>query len=324
MFPLFLLQLSFEDFFGEQTYYYIRNNGNRIIETPEQYVFVENCAFYSLSSLNGGAIYLSSTTGNLYVTTSLFNNCSATDSYGAVYYQVINSGVVFDKTCAYHCYSSYGLEKFGQFGIGYVNSNNYNAFQLVSIALCSPFSAHSSCAFRFYGGKQMCLNSNSSKNKVYRHSGIDFTEGNTYQAKYITLSDNVVGGWTALMVYGINGNIDYCNFCRNNSPDSRGVFIFGASDTRMSNCVFLNNMDVLFDSRADCSYFGIINCFIDNYNYINSAPYTSNIASFITQTLPLTHYQSADCYAQIKFLINTNKLADHHSVSSFILTLFIL
>ena len=100
MLPLFILQLSFEDFFGEQTYYYIRNSGNRIIETQEQYVFVENCAFYSLSSLNGGAIYLSSTTGNLYVTTSLFNNCYATDSYGAVYYQVINSGVVFDKTCA--------------------------------------------------------------------------------------------------------------------------------------------------------------------------------------------------------------------------------
>jgi len=293
--------MTFIDLSEKTACFKIINSGSRINQINGNCIFIENCAFRSLSSSNGGAIYLSSTTGAVFVTLSLFEKCFATDQYGAVFYNVKDSDVVFDKTCSYYCYSSNGYEKYGQFGYGYVSSNQVNAFQFMSITLCSPFTS-SSITFRFFGGNQVSLYSNSSQNKVYAHSGLDFTEGNTIQFLYSTISNNFAAGWTACMFYSIKGKVDKCNFCNNNSPDSRAVILINSGvDITISNSVFLNNLNNLFDIRSNRIYFGLINCTIDSFSYINSKPITQNIIIQKSQTIPLIHYQSAFCNAEIPY-----------------------
>lgn len=288
--------LSVNSFFKSGFIVLDRAQNARIVDLTGSNYLIRSTVFNGLSSNGGGAIYLSSITCNIFIEYCLFNACFSTNNDGAVFVQIQQSSIIIDKTCAFYCYSKYGYDYMGQFGRIQVDNSNIIVCQYMSITQCSPFSGHSSNTLILYGGNTSFIYSNSSKNYLYRHSGVDFVSGSGFYCGYSTLSNNVVVGWTVSRVFSHKGQYYLTNIVGNNSPDSRGIFLLDTATIKFDGCCIQKNLNTLFDIRTSTSV-TLLNCFVDSLSYLSSKPTTSNITITKYPTYSHIHYQDEFCHA---------------------------
>jgi len=257
-----------------------------------------NCVFSNLSSSgNGGAINIGSYSNEISFYFCMFAYCSASFNGGAIYCS--SQGDVFrmKRVCGFYCYSNSVGNVFPQFSHVLLTSKAICEIEHTSILLCSPFYGHSIAVIRVEYGNQTVTNTNSSNNRLARHSAIDMFYSKKFLIDCSSFVNNTSSEWTALQFYLNDGLIYMSNIIGNNSPNSRGVFLFADSHINVDNCCILKNLNTLFDNRNK-DYFTIRNSIIDSLTYIGYLPLTTSITSTTSNFHTLNLYQSGFCKAE--------------------------
>jgi len=259
-----------------------------------------NSYFSTESSGKGGAIFINTGFIKLLIELCVFNGCRSTaDQAGAVYSYADNAEIVFNKVCAYWCYTL--ANQFQQFAaIGNSNFKTISCY-LLSITKCSPFADNGYDVMYIAQGKQQASNVNTSNNLAYSHSGFCFYTPSELDAKYFNVVDNKA---KTICIRFMNGHLSrkfyLSNVIGNNSPNEHGVAWFNFGDFFLEKVIFLNNQNVLF--KVDAGMLFIYKCWISHTGTLTQG---SNINFFQTGSTTNSHiikmFASNACLAVLPF-----------------------
>ena len=234
-----------EDFYNNKTF----DNQNKPIYITTRNVYVTNSIFIQCTnSGEGGAVYYSKTSGKILVEFSTFGECYSTSSGGAIC--VYNSDCVMYCVCCYGCYAT----STGQFirnawydGLNYINSSS----------VCSSSSSGSRTMDINYG-EQICTFVNISNNHVSERSAIHFDDSIFISyITYCSINSNYASMGYCVWLY-VQGSksyvIDKCNIINNEQHSTSYPVIYCWKNTEIKNCCILNNKAI---NNTKCPLFGI-------------------------------------------------------------------
>ena len=265
-------------------------------------IFIMNCFFTRINSFigDGGIISITNNKNFLNLIEINFYICSCTNYGGAIYFHCYydESKVNFNKIC-----SSYCLSNFYQFCyiLTYLNMKSYNNYSFISYCKCNNLTLGDTVIMLHVGYSNL-RNINSSNNKVLYSSGITFSSPVGIDSKFTSYLNNYCQNYYCIyFALDFNNNWTYSNIINNNSPTNYGVITvwYSGGIYLMNNCIFLNNLNILFYLTSG-SELKIINCTIihDNLKINSGTIFTLNINFLNFETFNLNHYCNIKDYTK--------------------------
>ena len=271
-------------------------------ETNNNYLFL-NCFFQRLNIFigNGAVLYFFQIIATLNINYCLFYNCSTNLNGRGIYFICENSKslVNISNVCASLC--SCGNSYLYPFSVFY--HQNISKIEFTSINLCS-YQNQGSESITLIGKEHYVNNLNSSKNYVYRFSGL-YTLGDIFLENYCTFINNSVSRSICIFFHMglINRKMENSNIINNNSPIDYGVIWNSYNGvTKMNFCIFSNNEDTLF--YLESGNLILSNCKI--YHNINKITYGSvvinnSILNLYFSIININHFYSFYCETEKNF-----------------------
>ena len=264
MFYILFIIYFFNNFFS-CNYDLIINFNSRIINL-NNCTYIKKCefSFLSIPTGSGGAIYISSSNLILFIENSIFYYCSSLLKGGGISFLGSNNcECILYGICGFNCSTnSENYIEGGQFAFIETGKLKKNEIYYLSLSKCSYISTiNKVSSIHLQLGNLLINNLNSSNNIVYTFSGITCRYQNLSLIKYCNFKSNFVTYHICLWFRETNVNISYNNIIENNSPTTQAVLRNAYSKVYCNNCIFLNNLNVLFSSE-------IINDLIINNCYI--------------------------------------------------------
>ena len=260
-------------------------------------ISISNCLFSRslVFSGNGAVIYVSDGSYSMNVNYSMFYRCFCSLDGGAIWFSSSDSNL--RMTCANNC--SCGASSSYNCNFGYLQASQVNQVEYLSVSKCSHTTRgyYSIC---LQEGDQRAENTNSSMNNADYGSGISFVSPSSLTSSHNTFSNNNVSHGICIYFYSISGTIimSYSNIVHNNSPFQYGViFVSGAGSRKMMYCVIQNNIDYLF--CVVNGFLEVSHSFIDHssasYSYETKVSTETNNSFIKTQTYIIEYKGSLIC-----------------------------
>jgi len=244
---------------------------------------VQCCYFYNLhSSGNGGAISVVGSQAGLNCEKSVFSQCTASGSFGAICFSEIVSEGIVRKSSFSLCDSS------NDYAVGIIHCSKPIGEQ-ISLEFCGY--SCKNIVFELSSGSQQLSFSNSTDTYAEYHSGFHFSiPDDIEKAKYIHIANHR----NCQFNFGFqgpdsNGNSSYINMI-NNTASSALIYLVDTTNHRLINYIFKKNTGTITakDSRwpgtctlINCSFFE--NKF-DNGDYVITrinVKFSTNPPSFL-------------------------------------------
>jgi hypothetical protein len=269
-------------------------------------VYVLNCLFNkcTISSGNGGALFLSTSVTYFFVESSSFFSCKTNSGYGgAIYFSNSNSAqYVLYAVCGNGCSSTSA----GVFAHIYFNSadSNNNYVNYSSIVHCAGAASGSECTLYHNYGKIYCPSVNMSMNKCSYHSGIiyrTFVDSSSFTSllSYSTFANNSATSYGCIWCNtgGANYEIKCCNILRNmQGSTSNGIIFARGNLTIEDSCILDNAANYIFYQESTSYTITLSNCTVDLVSYYNSFTMQNTVTkSFI---LGLNHISTQNCNSE--------------------------
>ena len=181
---------------------------------------------------------------------------------------------------------------FYKYQFAYLDSATY-ILDLITIYNCGNSKGSSNLLLQ--SGTQNIFNINISYNNNRFRSGINFASPTSMLSNYCTFYNNTAHDSICISFYRYTGTISKSNIILNNSP-SNGVVYVGAGVYNLSECVFVQNQNILL--YVFSGMLRLNNCFINHLsNSITTNTKTAPIfyptlITSITNSYQLTHYQT--------------------------------
>jgi hypothetical protein len=267
-------------------------------------VYVLTCLFQSITSTSsGGAMYCTSVS-YLLVESSSFFSCNSSIDGGAIYFSYSSGQCVIYEVCSYDCCTTSKTN--GQFAYIQVNNgiSSKNYFNYSSITRSLNENSASYYVLRLRNGKICCPSVNISMNKCYWYSGIicyPFLDSNsvTCSLTYSSFNDNNATSYTCIMLWttGANFEMKSCNVLRNTQVDfnTDGTITTSGYVNIFDSCILGNKARYNFKTYYSTTLITISNCTIDSEACDGSFSKQSTvIKSFIHA---LNHMSTQNCHA---------------------------
>jgi len=267
---LMLRSSTFNDLFGNEATQVSNGTTFGQVNGSSFGYHILNCVFSDMYSNRGsydlvvvnGVIYFRTTHSvDLFVEDCVFCECSA----GGIYFNCGNNGAsMLMRICAYNCHTSLSDFKSGQFAYVITKNIKRNDIDLVSISHCGrEVSSDKSHPIYLLYGNQKVSYLNSSNNKVYWYSGFSSDAALTFNMTYSSFYDNFASHSVCIYYHIAQRNNDqkfsFCNFVRNISPVSPGVFVINNDYNEhefdflyLIDCIFQDNQNDLFYNSNRC------------------------------------------------------------------------
>ena len=277
--------------------------------------YIKNCIFKELSNNpNGGSIYISTTTTmNLLIENTLFNDCNTTGSTnggGAIYFSSYGSSLL-KKICSINCFiTSTSYYGYGQFSFLQSGNLKINSLEFLSVLKCPG----NHLGFRrspiyIENGNQNINNINIFNNYSHQHAGMITSESNYFLSKFITFFKNIPILTQCFQIYNSNGNLSYSNIVENISPGGYSVILTQLnSNLYIKNCIFYNNSNLLL-SIVTGGNIEVSNSFIIHLTNLigNSNFYVNKLNNFeFTSTIKINYFSTYFCINQYDLILTTN------------------
>ena len=244
---LFLNNLKFKLFLKfsickDISYYPINENGYY----NENNLNLFYCVFFRITSYNnyGSVIFINGIETKLNLNNCMFFSCSTSSSYGGcIYYgsSYTNSGIFLKMICCFECKSS------TQGHFAYIDSNKDHFLYYSSISK-SPNDIGIGYSMIKYYGNQTSISCNFSKNIGNQATGLYSGNPSNFLCLYLTIFDNYCSH--GLPIYFSNGKnqnlMNFCNIIQNFAQNYGVVYLDGGGIYYISNCIFSNNLNLLF------------------------------------------------------------------------------
>jgi len=234
---------SFYDFFDvPDSYHQLDTASIRVLRIKK---WICDSLFVGMNSFgeNGGCILVSDNYAYFYtvVERCSFISCEA-NSGGAIYISTSEGEIVLNKICGISCKSnSNGNHMFGHL---YSKTNGRNEAYYVSLCDCSSKTSSNSYTWEMQRGKQTIFSSNSSKNSVYRSSGCYIQASGSCNCSFLHFSNNSAQIDIVYFYNSDNFVLNHCNMINNLliQPGSDSCIILSfQSNVLIQNCYFSNN-----------------------------------------------------------------------------------
>jgi len=245
---------------------------------------------------NGGIICVSGESFSMNVSFTLFFNCLCSLDGGAIWFSSTNSDI--KMSCANRCSSSRGM-------FAYFNSSKNNSIEYLSVSLCS-YSSSGRYPIWIELGNQKTTNTNSSMNKAYRGSGFLFKSPSSFSCSHCSFSNNIVSNSVCINFQKHTGTMLFINIINNNSPYEYGIIHFSSVSTKMHYCIFVDNQNTLFSVYYGTNQ--ISHSFISHSGKFSiSTPIsTTNNNSFTkSETYQIHFFSPIYCYEGIPIVEHT-------------------
>jgi len=265
--------------------------------------------FFSRSTLysgDGGVIFVSGGSYSMNVSNSMFYNCFCSLNGGAIYFSSSNS--CLRMICTNRC--SCGASSYGHFAylIASLHQIDY-----LSVSFCSNIS-NGYWSIGLQSGNQRVDNTNSSMNSVYSVSGIGFYYSSSFTCSYCTFSNNKAFEYSCVYLRFSSGIISFANIVYNNSPSSMGVVQVNEGSLIVIYCIFQENQNTLFCVRSGS--LEVSHSFISYSGMLSTSTAVSTYSnnSFISRmTYQIPFFNSHYCNADSTIITQTNVNTFHQS-----------
>jgi len=274
---------------------HVLNCENEIIDQGRSYmnmnVDISDCSFlrFMACSGSGGVISVSGNGFEMYVSSSMFTNCSCSSSGGAIYFDSQKS--VIKMICAFRCQ---GTEQ-GQFG--YLKAVSDNQALFVSIVK-SSFSTSGLYPMIFFSGDQRAISTNSSMNCAKWGSGIGVWSENTFFGSSCLFSNNTASDCICLYFSRVNANLSYTCIVNNNSPSRYGVIYVYLGKPLLEYIICDLNKNILF--CVDYGQLVLANSYVSHVGTFSTSKFVDTLKnnSFIKYpTYKMQFFKSQNCNA---------------------------
>jgi hypothetical protein len=269
-------------------------------------VYVSNCLFNkcTISSGNGGALFLSASVSYLFIESSSFFSCKTNSGEGgAIYFYNTNSGQsVLYSVCGNDCYSTnYG--PFSRIDMQNIVTNK-NFVNYTSIARCVSDASRSYCMLCILYGKIYCPSINMSMNKCQEQSGILYepfidSSSDTSSLSYSTFADNNAFRYSCIWCNNrANFVIKCCNILRNTQGtlSSYGIIFARGNLMIKDSCILENTANYIFYQESTSYTITLSNCTVDSIShYYSFTIQNSATKSFIHG---LNHISTQNCHSE--------------------------
>ena len=286
------LNSNFNNYYSG-SYLTFNNNQLRLILNSLNY-YIHFCTFFSLSSTIGGSIYCINQQCQLLIEETTFSNIFTTNGYGGAIYFLPNIGTIsLYKICGNKCFTPSNQN--GQFSYQYTTSNLNNFVNYISIQFCSPNTNNGITPIYFWDGNISFLNSNCSNNYVESYSSMVIDVFINSTLNFLTITNNFALNKHCLYLYRSFVYISLINFINNsqNFNNNGHFFLNGGTNTIILKSIFLNNNNILFENIQGS--LKIIECWSNNFNFINIITPIFISTNSITNTFFLNHFNTFIC-----------------------------
>ena len=261
---------------------------------------LKDCIFSRVTLFNnkGGIIFITDISILMTISDCIFYNCSSIEG-GAIFYSSTNdySGCIINKTCSYRCYA----QKYS-FLFKLINSNKNIFLKLNSISESPNYSFET--VDLFYGNQKIEF-LNSSKNNCSYVAGFTESYSNQFYCYYSTFINNLLSQGIVNHFYGGNNNYLYfSNIINNNSP-TRGIIDFHGSISNINNCIFYNNKNTLFNIYSSSTFYINNNIISHNFN-IGTLTNNNNNSNLFFKTYLINHFFTKYCENNFKLYSKSN------------------
>jgi hypothetical protein len=240
-------------------------------------VYVFNCLFNkcTISSGDGGALYLSTSVTYFFVESSSFFSCKTNSGQGGAIYMYNSNCLqsVLYSVCCNNC-SSTNIGLFARIVIkNAASSNNYVNY--TSIVRCSGVGTGSQCTLYIDSGKIYCPSLNMSMNKAPKYSGIIYgpsvdSSSVTSLLSYSTFADNSASKDNCIWCNrgGAIYEIKCCNIIRNTQVSASYGIIFARGNLAIEDsCILENAATYIFYQESTSYTITLSNCTVDTTTY---------------------------------------------------------
>jgi hypothetical protein len=272
-------------------------------------VYVSNCLFKSImvTSVNGGALYVTSTT-YLLIESSSFFSCKTSNAHGGALY-LSNSGgqCVLYKVCGYDCYSTYSGSNSPCYQFSYIgvkdDATSKNYVNYSSITRCINENSNSHYTLYHDYGKISYPSVNISMIKCQYYSAIycaPSSDSNsvTCSFSYSSITDNTASGHTCIW-FNRNGpkyEMKYCNILRNKEVSSSNGIFYVPGNWIIEDCCILENTATYIFYVWSSSTLTLSNCTVDKTTNNGRLTMQNTVTkSFIHG---LNHISTRNCYSE--------------------------
>ena len=267
----------------------------------DQDINISDCFFSRTSQYtgDGGVIYVSSGSHSMYVSFSMFYNCTCSSWGGAIYFTSDNS--VLRMICANECSAFNGF-------FASILSSQENLVEYLSASKCSQVTT-GRALLSLFSGNQRVGNTNSSMNSASMYSGIYIYGPSSFTSSYCTFSNNYVSSGCCIFFYSTSGTISmiFSNIVHNKSPNNEIVSAGGAGSKNMMYCIFHSNEYYLFNVWEGS--LEVSHSFIDHPSSsfsVSTAVSTANNSLISKPTYDFQFYKSHYCHADNPITFTTD------------------
>jgi hypothetical protein len=269
-------------------------------------VYVSNSLFSGcISTSSGGAFSCTSVKFLLFESTSFFSCSTSSINGGAIYISSCNESILY-KVCGYDCCSTHTSNSNAQFALISLSNAASNKIFLSysSISRCIIGRSASWYTLQLINGK-ICLPSvNVSMNKCQYKSGIicyPYLDSNsiTFSMTYTSIADNIATGYNCIYssTTGSINEIKYCNIIRNTQVtlSSEGTIVSCGNLMISESCILENKADYIFYQGSSSYTITVSNCTVDSVSHTRGFILTNTVTkSFL---LALNHMSTKNCHS---------------------------
>ena len=270
-------------------------------------IFLKDIIFiYLIGSSKGGAVFIDYQNTNVFISDSIFLNCSVTNIGGGIYSNnLLNFSLL--KSCGFRCTSNYD----GQFSyINVINNiNNYNQINFSSSQLCGYDHTFPLYTLTINNGISICYYLNSTKNYINNHfGGIGSISGYIFKISFSTfyqIKNSMViccgGGFST------NQEFEFVNIIETEAYGTYYRIIhlnsYSSIKLKLKKFIFLKNNGYINDAMN-----GIIeyeNCYFDLWTTVRGTSHFQKcITTSIIPKLNIIHLNTIYCYGNTKSFSN--------------------
>ena len=305
MFHLLSLKTSFEDVYGldySPQEYTGPEYKERTDASGNESVYVHDCVFRDISSsVDGGALYCSSSVQRLLVEQSSFISCITSYTYGGGMYSY-SGQCVLSRICAFNCCSTRNGDSFGQFA--YINSNIQNNVNDSSITHTLKRGTYPRYALCLERGNILCTSVNLTNNECYYRPALVCVQ--TSSISYSSIVNNTAnGGYGCILLWYYSHCIDTCNILNNYQESYIEATIYTNENLFIKDsCILGNNKKVFYASSS--GNITISNCTIDDDIFTNNRFYgTVTVNKTIQRTFNISLSHIAYCDLIVKLIVHS-------------------
>ena len=265
--------------------------------------YIMNCIHSrSVAYLGKGGIISINLNGNiiLILKNCIFFQSINNDHGGAIWYNCPTGNIFFDKICGNTCYSLSTNWPHGQFSYQITSKSLLN---FVSVTHCSNMTiGYRYDPLRIEGGYNNISNTNITKNKVNRISGIEPAFIKEFNLNFSILSLNIAVEGRCLALWEGIGLIYKTNFLLNFGDNI--ISVYSSGNYIFNECIFTNHTGLLFNLNSGSLI--VKNSVIDSSNIGNANHLNQNNSYIFVDTMNFDYYQ---CYiyqiSVLKFKLKT-------------------